>query len=105
MSLIQQARKVVDATTRQFRRLERKRVAYSKTFMGANGKPHMHAQTVLNDLRRVAGIDKGGIVVSPISRMVDPHATAYRAGQRDMYLRVVKMLGLDGAVTEDDNDD
>lgn len=85
--------------------IHRKRAAYIQTFLDATGKPHQNAEIVLKDLRRVAGIDKGGIVVSPISRTVDPMATAYRAGQRDMYLRMVKFLGLDGSAIEEQSDD
>lgn len=77
--------------------IQRKRLAYQRTFLDGSGKVNPPAQTVLKDLRRAAGIDKGGIVISPVSRMVDPYATAYRAGQRDLYLRISKFLGLDEA--------
>lgn len=77
--------------------LQRKRLAYIHTFLGPDGKPHPEAQRVLADLKRFCGINRGGIVVSPISRTVDPYATAYRAGQRDTYLRLAKFLGLDEA--------
>ena len=85
--------------------IHRKRAAYTQTFLDAKGQPHANAEIVLKDLRRVAGIDKGGIVVSPITRTVDPLATAYRAGQRDIYLRVVKFLGLDGSAIEEQSDE
>jgi hypothetical protein len=85
--------------------IHRKRAAYIQTFLDATGKPHQNAEIVLKDLRRVAGIDKGGIVISPVTRTVDPLATAYRAGQRDVYLRVVKFLALDGAAAEEQSDE
>ena len=85
--------------------IHRKRAAYTQTFLDAKGQPHRNADIILKDLRNVAGIDKGGIVVSPISRTVDPMATAYRAGQRDMYLRIMKFLGLDGPAIEEQSDD
>lgn len=78
-------------------RSDRKRLAYQRTFCGDGSKPHLEAERVLADLRRFCGIDRGGIVVSPVSRMVDSHATTYRAGQRDVYLRIVKMLSLSEA--------
>ncbi len=77
--------------------IQRKRLAYVRTFLAANGKPHPEALIVLADLARVSGINRGGIVVSPVSRMVDPYATAYRAGMRDVYLRITKFIGLDEA--------
>jgi hypothetical protein len=49
-------------------------------------------QRVLADLRRFCGITKGGIVVSPVSRTVDPYATIYRAALRDVYLRIAGFL-------------
>jgi hypothetical protein len=82
------------------RRIYRKRLAYAQTFLDATGKTHPNADVVLADLRKVARMDRGGIVVSPVTRTVDPLATAYLAGQRDVYLRIVKFLGLDGAPIE-----
>lgn len=76
-------------------RLRRKQLAYQGIFLDGNNRLNPAAQIVLADLKRVAGINKGGIVISPVSRMVDSHATAYRAGQRDMWLRIMKMIGLD----------
>ena len=98
-------REISQAALQRLAKLDRKRVAYSQTFFDASGKLHPNAAIVLKDLRRASGIDKGGIVISPISRMVDPHATAYRAGQRDIYLRIVKFLDLDGSALEGDDDE
>lgn len=77
--------------------LQKKRLAYRLTFKDSQGRILPAAQTVLDDLKRVSGINKGGIVISPVSRAVDPYATAYRAGQRDMYLRITGFLNLDEA--------
>ena len=87
------------------RLIDRKKLAYRQTFLDANGNTHGNADIVLKDLRRVCGIDKGGIVVSPITRVVDSHATAYRAGQRDTHLRIMKFLGLVGPATEDEHNE
>jgi len=85
--------------------LHRKQLAYKQTFFNGNGDLHNNAHIVLKDLRRVSGIDKGGIVISPVTRTVDPLATSYRAGQRDLYLRIVKYLGLDGSAIEGESDE
>jgi hypothetical protein len=74
-----------------------RKLAYQRTFCGEGTKPHVNAERVLADLRRFAHIDSGGIVVSPVSRQTDPYATCYRAGLRDMYLRIAKHLGLSEA--------
>lgn len=75
--------------------IHRKKLAYANTFRDAQGGIAPYAQTVLADLKRYCGINRGGLVISPVSRLTDPYATAYRAGQRDVYLRIAKMLGLD----------
>jgi len=76
-------------------RLERMRLAYVHTFCGELSDPHPEAQRVLADLRRFCGITKGGLVVSPVSKTVDPFATIYRAALRDVYLRIAGFLALD----------
>lgn len=78
-------------------RFRRKHAAYSRTFCDANGKLHPNALTVLGDLEKFSGMHKGGIVVSPVSRVTDPYATAYRAGMRDVVLRIKKFLGPEAA--------
>jgi hypothetical protein len=76
--------------------MARRRLAYQRTFNGAGNKtPHLDGQIVLEDLRKQARIDDGGLVVSPVTRTTDSHATCYRAGYRDAYLRIARMLGLD----------
>lgn len=72
-----------------------KREVYRLTFCGAGDRPHPPGQAVLEDLKRVAGINAGGIVVSPVTRTVDSHASIYRAGMRDAYLRIVRFLQLE----------
>lgn len=76
-------------------RIHRKRLAYIRTFCGDGAEPYPDADIVLKDLKRFCGINKGGIVVSPVNRQVDPFASVYRAGQRDVYLRIAKFLGID----------
>lgn len=72
-----------------------RKLAYQRTFCGDGTAPHLSGERVLADLRRFAHIDSGGIVVSPVSKVTDPYATCYRAGLRDMYLRIAHHLGID----------
>lgn len=74
-----------------------RKLAYQRTFCGDGVTPHLNGERVLADLRRFAHIDSGGIVVSPVTRTTDSHATCYRAGLRDMYLRIAQHLGVDEA--------
>jgi len=81
-----------------------KRDAYRFTFRGPDGLVHREGQQVLDDLRKFCAVDKPGIVVSPVTRVTDPYATAYRAGARDVYARIVKYLNLED-IDNDRSDD
>jgi hypothetical protein len=80
---------------KQQQRLHRKRLAYIRTFCGDGQDIHGDGKRVLADLKRFCGINRGGIVISPVSRTVDPYATIYQSGMRDVYLRISKMLDID----------
>lgn len=85
--------------------LARKRLAYRRSLCGTGKTPHLDGQIILEDLRKFAQIDKGGLVVSPTQQMTDPYATIYRAGLRDAYLRIALMLGLGEADTFDTSEE
>jgi hypothetical protein len=74
-------------------------LAYQRTFFGDGDVPHLNAEIVLADLRKQACIDEQGIVFAKGSGMVDSHASLYRSALRDMYSRIVGMLGLEVATT------
>jgi hypothetical protein len=73
----------------------RLRLAYLRTFYGAADELHADAKLVLADLRRFCRINRGGLVISPKAGMVDPHATMYQAGLRDVYLRIIEFFDFD----------
>lgn len=75
--------------------IRRTRLAYVRTFCGDDGRPTPAAEAVLADLRQFCGVDKPGLVVSPITRQVDPLATAARAALRDVYFRVSGFISLE----------
>jgi hypothetical protein len=75
--------------------LRKKRLAYLRTFCGPGETPHVNAEAVLADLRKFCGVTKPGIVIPAKTGMVDSHATAYLAGQRDVYLRIIGFLSID----------
>lgn len=74
--------------------LKRKKAAYVNTFCGGLGKVHPEGERVLADLKKFCGVTKPGIVVSPKAGLVDPYASIYRSGQRDVYLRIAGFLGI-----------
>jgi hypothetical protein len=73
----------------------RLRLAYVRTFYGAGDELHPDARLVLADLRRFCRINRGGLVVSPVQKTVDPYATIYQAGLRDAYLRIIEFMDFD----------
>lgn len=83
-------------------RINRKRRAYCELFL-RDGKPSPAGAVVLADLKRFCRFNRGGLVVSPVSRMTDPYATAYQNGLRDAYTRILLMTGLDGGEIQDDS--
>jgi len=81
--------------TKKIRIPPRRRLAYQRTFCGEGTTVHLEAEHVLADLRRVARIDEGGLVVSPTTRTTDSHATMYQLGMRDLYARICLHLGIE----------
>lgn len=84
------------------RELERRR-AYWATFLGPDNQPHPNAAIVFKSFRKFCGVDRGGLVVSPVQKMTDPYATCYRAGLRDAYEHFEYMLKLATEQTENDD--
>lgn len=74
--------------------LRKKRKAYLDTFCGDFAKPHPAAAAVLADLKRFCGMTKPGIVISAKDGHSDPCQTAYRGGQRDVFLRITGFLNI-----------
>lgn len=81
--------------TTKTERARKTRLAYLRTFCGDTESPHVHGDQVLADLKKFCGVTLPGIVISPKAGLVDSHATAYRAGQRDVFLRIAFFLGID----------
>lgn len=73
----------------------RKRAAYRHTFCGEGAMPHPEGEEVLKALKRFCGVDRPGMVQNPITRMVDPLASMYLAGTKDVYAHIIKVLGYD----------
>ena len=71
----------------------RKHRAYADVFLHpTRNELNEAAKIVLADLRRYCAMDSEGLIVSPVSRVTDPYAVTYRAGRRDVYLRITKYL-------------
>lgn len=90
--------------TAREKELERRR-AYWATFLGEDNQPHPNAAIVLKSFRKFCGVDRGGLVVSPVQKMTDPYATCYRAGLRDAYEHFEYMLKLAQSQEKEDGGD
>lgn len=75
------------------RRILTKRQAYRRTF----NREDRDVQAVLDDLRRFCGADRAVYRVSPVGRVIDPHATMVAAGRLEVYQRIATFLNIDDA--------
>jgi len=87
-------------------KIRKRRYAYRRLFLGDN-RLNADGQTVLADLAKFCRANASTAVVSPISRSVDPIATAMAEGRREVWLRIMGHLHLEDRVVlnlnEDDN--
>jgi hypothetical protein len=87
-------------------KIRKRRYAYRRLFLGDNGL-NGDGQTVLADLAKFCRANASTAVVSPISRSVDPIATAMAEGRREVFLRIIAHLYLEDKtiVNLNDNED
>jgi hypothetical protein len=87
-------------------KIMKRRYSYRRLFLGDNGL-NADGQTVLADLAKFCRANASTAVVSPISRSVDPIATAMAEGRREVWLRIMAHLHLEDRIVlnlnEDDN--
>lgn len=70
----------------------RRKLAYRRTFMDAEGRLTAEAEIILNDLRKFCRAGRAPIQVSPVSRTVDPIGSALIAGRQEAFQRIVEYL-------------
>jgi S-adenosylmethionine:diacylglycerol 3-amino-3-carboxypropyl transferase len=76
-------------------RLLYRKADYQNCFLEPNGKPTAAGERVLKDLARFCRANASTAIVSPLSRTVDPLASAIAEGRREVYLRIIRHLYLD----------
>jgi len=86
------------------KKLTRKALAYRRTFLGDDGKPTTDGTVMLADLKAFCYADKSTTKVSPVSKMVDPIASAQAEGRREVWLRITQILYLDDRIIQAIND-
>jgi hypothetical protein len=90
-------------------RIRKRKYAYRRMFLGENGQLSADGQAVLADLAKFCKANQSTAVVSPISRTVDPIASALAEGRREVWLRIMAHLHIEDRVifnlNEDQNDE
>ena len=77
--------------------LGRKR-AYRRLFLDAEGQIGPDAEIVLADLKRFCRAMSTTVVVSPVSKSIDPLAMAMAEGRREVWNRLMAHLHIDDKV-------
>lgn len=85
-------------------KLRKRKYAYRRMFLGDDGL-NADGELVLADLAKFCRANSSTAVVSPVSRAVDPIATAMAEGRREVFLRIVAHLHLDERVKINLNED
>ncbi|KNE28159.1 Bbp19 family protein [Achromobacter spanius] len=81
--------------TDKIQRMFRLRKAYRVAFMGERGMSQDTARrVVMQDLERFCRVNQSSVVVSPVSRVVDTHATCVAEGRREVFNRLSYYLNL-----------
>lgn len=91
-AMLQSAR---NAATAVKNKLFRRRQSYRHVFMAESGQMSPAGRIVLADLTKFCRGLTSTTVVSQVSGMVDPYASGLAEGRREVWLRIMKELGLD----------
>lgn len=75
----------------------KRRQAYRRLFLDADGKLTRDAELVINDLARFCRLHRSTTVVSTVSRQTDVPATFQAEGRREVILRILGHLHVDDA--------
>ena len=78
-------------------RILKRKYAYRRLFLGEDGL-NGDGQIVLSDLAKFCKATSSTAVVSPVSRQVDPIASALAEGRREVWLRIMAHLHIDEKV-------
>jgi hypothetical protein len=78
----------------RFHRFWNRRANYRGCFTDPSGKLTKQGEAVLQDLAVFCRANRSIVTVSPIQRTVDTHATMLAEGRREVYNRIVQILGM-----------
>ena len=75
--------------------LSRKKTAYRRLFLNTGGGMSRDQEIVLADLRKFCRANSPTTAINPVTRTVDPIASAYYEGRREVWLRIMAHLHLE----------
>lgn len=75
--------------------IARRQGAYRRLFLAESGQVGADAQFVLTDLKKFCFAERSTLVVSPVTRTTDTHATMMAEGRREVWNRIQGYLQLD----------
>lgn len=81
--------------TKAVQRILNRKTAYRRVFFDADGNISSNAEIVLADLRKFCRANSTTVMVSPISKQIDPIAMAMAEGRREVWLRIMAHLLID----------
>jgi hypothetical protein len=81
--------------TKAVRRILNRKHAYRSVFLDADGNVNRNAEIVLADLRKFCRATSTTVMVSPVSKSIDPLAMAMAEGRREVWLRLIAHLHID----------
>jgi hypothetical protein len=78
-------------------KIRKRRYSYRRMFLGESGLSP-DGQVILTDLAKFCRANSSTAVVNPVSRSVDPIASAMAEGRREVWLRIMAHLHIDEKV-------
>jgi hypothetical protein len=78
-------------------KIRKRRYAYRRLFLAESGLSP-DGEIVLADLRKFCRATASTAVINPVSRSVDPIASAMAEGRREVWLRIMAHLHIDEKV-------
>lgn len=93
----------------RFLRFWNRRKQYRACFTDASGRLTPDGEAVLRDLAVFCRAERSVLTLSPVTRIVDTHATMVAEGRREVYVRILQILRMTDAqlnsLKAEDHDD
>ena len=75
-----------------WQRIFKRRQCYRRLFLDGDGNVNVSAEIVLADLKRFCRVETSTVVVSPVTKTIDPLAMAMAEGRREVWNRIQQYL-------------